>query len=102
MSATEMMKDTQKAISNEFEKVAKVVKSTKKEESREASIDEVAFAELKPELQEFVNKFMTNDSRVKKMTITRCKDVEKLNAIVKFGDDMSKKAALAKLEKLND
>ena len=35
------------------------------------------------------------------MTITRCKDVEKLNAIVKFGDDMSKKAALAKLEKLN-
>ena len=101
MSATEMMKDTQKAISNEFEKVAKVVKSTKKEESREASIDEVAFAELKPELQEFVNKFMTNDSRVKKMTITRCKDVEKLNAIVKFGDDMSKKAALAKLEKLN-
>ena len=27
--------------------------------------------------------------------------VEKLNAIVKFGDDMSKKAALAKLEKLN-
>ena len=100
MSKEEMIADTQKVVSNELKKVAEVVKKAK-QESREASIDEVAFAELKPELQEFINKFMTNDNRVKKMTITRCKDVEKLNSIIKFGDEMSKKMAAAKLEKLN-
>lgn len=102
VSATEMIENTQKAVSEELKKVVKVAEeATKKETSKEADMDEAAFAELKPELQEFIGKFMTNDSRVKKMTIARCKDVEKLNAIVKFGDEMSKKAALAKLEKLN-
>ena len=59
------------------------------------------FVELDSEMQEYIKNFMSKDARVKKMTISRCKDIAKLTAIAKCADEVSKKGALAKLEKLN-
>ena len=44
---------------------------------------------------------MSKDARSKKVVITRLKDVAKLNAIASCADELSSKAAKAKLEKLN-
>lgn len=99
ISASELTNNTQKVVVQELKKVAESV--TPKEDGRSASIDESAFVELEPELQEYIKGFMLKDNRVKKMTIARCKDIKKLTAIAKCADEVSKKGALAKLEKLN-
>jgi len=99
ISASELTNNTQKVVVQELKKVAESV--TPKEDGRSASIDESAFVELEPELQEYIKGFMLKDNRVKKMTIARCKDIAKLTAIAKCADEVSKKSALAKLEKLN-
>ena len=101
ISASKLVENTQEAVANEFKNIAQNIKKEVKEEGRSASIDEAAFVELEPELQQYVTNFMSKDARVKKMTISRCKDIKKLTAIAKCADDVSKKGALAKLEKLN-
>ena len=99
ISASELTNNTQQVVVQELKKVAETV--APKQEGRSASVDESAFVELEPEMQEYIKNFMSKDSRVKKMTISRCKDIKKLTAIAKCADEVSKKGALAKLEKLN-
>lgn len=104
IKASKMAENVQEEVTKELKKVADVIKSEKdkkESKSREAEIDEMAFVELSSEMQQFISSFMEKDSRSKKMVIARCKDVEKLQAIAKCGDNLSKKAALAKLGKLN-
>ena len=96
-----MVENTQQAVVNELKTVSEKLKKEVKEEGRSASIDEAAFVELEPEMQQYISNFMSKDARVRKMTISRCKDIKKLTAIAKCADDVSKKGALAKLEKLN-
>ena len=100
ISASELTNNVQKVV---VEEVKKVVETTKpiKDEGRSASMDEAAFVELDSEMQQYISNFMSKDARVKKMTISRCKDIKKLEAIAKCADEISKKGALAKLEKLN-
>ena len=99
ISASELTENTHKVVAQEIKKVAETV--TPKQEGRSASVDESAFVELDPEMQQYISNFMSKDARVKKMTISRCKDIAKLTAIAKCADEVSKKGALAKLEKLN-
>ena len=101
IKASELVKNTQEVIANELKNVSASVKKEVKDEGRAATIDESAFVELSEDMQQYVSNFMTKDARVKKMTIARCKDIAKLTAIAKCADEVSKKGALAKLEKLN-
>lgn len=98
IKASELVENTQKVVAEEISNIAK---SVKKDEGRAATIDETAFVELSEDMQEYIKTFMSKDSRVRKMTISRCKDIQKLTAIAKCADEVSKKGALAKLEKLN-
>lgn len=100
ISASELTNNVQKVVVEEVKKVVENTKPTK-DEGRSASLDEAAFVELDSEMQQYISNFMSKDARVKKMTISRCKDVKKLEAIAKCADEISKKGALAKLEKLN-
>lgn len=101
IKASELVENTQKIVSAELKKVADSVKKESNDEGRAATVDEAAFVELSEDMQEYVKNFMSKDSRVKKMTISRCKDIQKLTAIAKCADEVSRKGALAKLEKLN-
>lgn len=98
ISASQLTENTQKVVVEELKKVTNI---KPQEEGRSASMDESAFVELDPEMQQYISNFMSKDARVRKMTISRCKDVKKLTAIAKCADEVSKKGALAKLEKLN-
>lgn len=101
ISASKLVANTQEVVANEFKNLAQNIKKEEKQEGRSASVDEAAFVELEPEMQEYIKTFMAKDARNKKVAITKCKDIKKLNAIAKCADEVSKKGALAKLEKLN-
>ena len=98
IKASELVENTQKVVAEEISNIAK---SVKKDEGRAATIEETAFVQLSEDMQEYIKNFMSKDARVRKMTISRCKDIQKLTAIAKCADEVSKKGALAKLEKLN-
>lgn len=100
IKASEFIENTAKVINEEIKNIAPVKET--KNEGRSATIDEAAFVELSEDMQQYIANFMSKDARVKKMTISRCKDIAKLTAIAKCADEVSKKGALAKLEKLND
>lgn len=101
ISASKLVENTQQAVVSELKNVAQNITKEVKEEGRSASFDEAAFVELEPKLQEYIKVFMAKDARSKKVAITKCKDIKKLTAIAKCADEVSKKGALAKLEKLN-
>lgn len=100
LTSSEMVENTQKAINESFQEV---IDSTKvcapKEEKDDFNTD--AFMELSDPMKEYINTFMSKDNRSKKVIITRLKDVEKLKAIASCADELSRKAANAKLVKLN-
>lgn len=103
ITASQLAENTQEAITKEIKKVSETIKSKedKKVVGKTATIDQTAFVELSSELQEYIKEFMTKDSRVKKIVISKCKDIDKLTAISKCADDLSMKAAKTKLEKLD-
>lgn len=100
ITSSEMVENTQKAIN---ETLQEVVDSTvvAKAEVKEDGFNTEEYVKLTPELQEYISTFMSKDARNKKMVITRLKDIAKLNAIASCADELSSKAAKAKLEKLN-
>lgn len=100
ITSSEMVENTQKAIN---ETLQEVVDSTvvAKAEVKEDGFNTEEYVKLTPELQEYISTFMSKDARNKKMVITRLKDIAKLNAIASCADELSAKAAKAKLEKLN-
>lgn len=99
ITSSEMVENTQKVINEKFQEVIDSTVVAKPEESKE-EFDTNAFVKLSPEMQEYLNTFMSKDARGKKMIISRLKDAEKLNVIASFADELSKKAANAKLAKL--
>lgn len=100
ITSSEMIENTQKAINDTLQEV---VESTKvaKPESKDEGFNTEEFVKLSPELQQYISTFMSKDARGRKMIITRLKDATKLNAIASCADELSVKAAKAKLEKLN-
>ena len=100
ITSSEMVENTQKAIN---ETLQDVIDSTKvaKAEPVDDGFNTEEFVKLTPELQQYISTFMSKDARGRKMIITRLKDVAKLNAIASCADELSVKAAKAKLEKLN-
>jgi len=100
VTASQMIEDTQDVIT---EKLQEVIDSTKvaKAEAPKDDFNTTEFVKLSPELQEYISSFMSKDARGKKMIIARLKDITKLNAIIACCDELSVKAAKAKLDKLN-
>lgn len=98
ISSSEMIKNTQEAVKEAFQEVVDSTKIVKAEEKQEFNQD--AFNKLSNEMQEYINTFMSKDARNKKMIISRLKDLEKLSAIASCTDELSVKAAKAKIEKL--
>ena len=100
ITSSEMVENTQKAIN---ETLQEVIDSTvvAKPESKDDGFNTDEFVKLSPELQQYINTFMSKDARGRKMIIARLKDITKLNAIASCADELSVKAAKAKLEKLN-
>lgn len=98
ITSSEMVENTQKAINESLQEVIDSTKVCKPEEKEEFDTD--AFMKLSDDMKAYINTFMSKDARGKKMIIARLKDVQKLNAIASFGDELSKKAAVAKLAKL--
>ena len=100
ITSSEMVENTQKAIN---ETLQEVVDSTvvAKPETKDDGFNTEEYVKLTPELQQYISTFMSKDARSKKVVITRLKDVAKLNAIASCADELSSKAAKAKLEKLN-
>ena len=99
ISSSEMIENTQKAINESLQQVVDSTVVCKPEEKKDDfNVD--AFMQLTPSLQEYIKAFMAKDARQKKMVISRLKDVEKLNAIISCTDELSVKAAQAKLAKL--
>lgn len=100
ITSSEMIENTQKAIN---ETIQEVVDSTvvAKPETKDDGFNTEEYVKLSPELQQYISTFMSKDARGRKMIIARLKDIAKLNAIASCGDELSVKAAKAKLEKLN-
>lgn len=99
ISASEMVKNTQKAINDKFAEIIDSTKVIKAE--KEEGIKEENFFKLSTELQEFISNFLHKDNRSKKLIISRLKDIDKLTAIKDCADEVSSKAAKAKLDKIN-
>lgn len=97
ISASEMTENVDKAIQDQLKVVSETVQSNKKQQEQLSEEEINNFVKLSEEMQDYIKSFMQKDSRSKKMVIARCKDVEKLKAISLCADDLSKKAALAKL-----
>lgn len=97
MTSSELIENTSKAINNSL---AEVIQSTEvvKPESVEEQVD---MSKCSPEELEYITDFMSKDTRVRKVTINRLKDIEKLNIIKNYADEVSKKAAAIRLKKLN-
>ena len=98
VTSSEMIKNTQEAIQESLQEVIDSTKIAKAEEKPE--FNKAAFDKLNPELQAYITSFMSKDARNKKMIISRLKDIEKLSAIVTCADEVSVKAAKAKIEKV--
>ena len=100
VTSSEMVENTQKAIN---ETLQEVIDSTKvaQPETKEDDFNTEEFVKLSPELQQYISTFMSKDARGRKMIIARLKDTTKLNAIASCADELSVKAAKAKLDKLN-
>lgn len=99
ITSSEMVENTQKAIKESLQEVVDSTVVAKAEDKKEDfNVDK--FMELSPEMQEYIKAFMSKDARGKKMIIARLKDVEKLKAIASCTDELSIKAANAKLAKL--
>ena len=99
ISSSEMVENTQKVVNEKLQEVIDSTKVCKPEEQKdEFNVD--AFMKLTPSMQEYINSFMSKDARGKKMIIARLKDIEKLQAIASCTDELSVKAANAKLAKL--
>lgn len=98
ITSSEMIKNTQEAVKEAFQEVVDSTKIVNAEEKQEFNQD--AFNKLSNEMQEYINTFMSKDARNKKMIISRLKDLEKLSAIASCTDELSVKAAKAKIEKL--
>lgn len=98
ITSSEMIKNTQEAISDSLQEVIDSTKVVKAEEKEEFNQD--AFNKLSEEMQDYITSFLNKDARNRKMIISRLKDVEKLSAIASCADELSMKAARAKIEKL--
>ena len=98
ITSSEMIKNTQEAISDSLQEVIDSTKVVKADEKEEFNQD--AFNKLSEEMQDYITSFMNKDARNRKMIISRLKDVEKLSAIASCTDELSMKAARAKIEKL--
>jgi len=99
VSSSEMVKNTQKAINESLQEVIDSTKIAREEEKKE-EFNQTAFDKLSQEMQDYITSFMSKDARNRKMIISRLKDVEKLSAIASCTDELSMKAARAKIEKL--
>lgn len=99
ITSSEMVENTKKAMNEAFQDVIDSTVVCKSEE-RKDDFNVDAFMQLTPSMQEYVKAFMAKDARQKKMIISRLKDAEKLNAIISCADELSVKAAQAKLAKL--
>lgn len=99
ITSSEMVKNTQKAINESLQEVIDSTKVCKPEEPKD-DFNTEEFVKLSPELQTYISSFMNKDARGRKMIISRLKDVEKLKAIASCTDELSIKAAKAKLAKL--
>ena len=99
ITSSEMIENTQKVINEKFQEVIDSTVVAKPEE-KEANFDTDAYVALPAAMKDYINSFMGKDARNKKMIIARLKDVSKLQVIANFADELSKKAALAKLAKL--
>ena len=93
-----MIKNTQKAINESLQEVIDSTVVAKPEEKQEFDSD--AFNKLDSSMQKYIMDFMDKDARQKKMVISRLKDIQKLSAIASCADELSVKAAKAKIEKL--
>ena len=98
ITSSEMIKNTQEAISDSLQEVIDSTKIMRAEEKEEFNQD--AFNKLSEEMQDYITSFLNKDARNRKMIISRLKDVEKLSAIASCTDELSMKAARAKIEKL--
>lgn len=98
ITSSEMIKNTQEAISDSLQEVIDSTKIMRAEEKEDFNQD--AFNKLSEEMQEYITSFLNKDARNRKMIISRLKDVEKLSAIASCTDELSMKAARAKIEKL--
>lgn len=99
ITSSEMVENTQKAINESLQEVIDSTKVAKAEEPKD-DFDTNAFMELSDSMKTYINGFMSKDARGRKMIIARLKDVEKLQAIASCTDELSRKAANAKLAKL--
>lgn len=99
ITSSEMIENTQKAVN---EKLQEVIDSTKVCEPKEEkdNFDTDAYVALTLPMKDYINSFMGKDARNKKMIISRLKDEAKLQVIANFADELSRKAAKAKLTKL--
>ena len=98
ITSSEMIKNTQEVISDSLQKVIDSTKIVKADEKEDFNQD--AFNKLSEEMQDYITSFLNKDARNRKMIISRLKDVEKLSAIASCTDELSMKAARAKIEKL--
>jgi len=98
ITSSEMIKNTQEAIQDSLQEVIDSTKVVKADEKEEFNQD--AFNKLSEEMQDYITSFLNKDARNRKMIISRLKDVEKLSAIASCTDELSMKAARAKIEKL--
>lgn len=98
VTSSEMIKNTQEAIQDSLQEVIDSTVVAKPEEKQEFDSD--AFNKLDSSMQKYIMDFMDKDARQKKMVISRLKDIQKLSAIASCADELSVKAAKAKIEKL--
>ena len=92
VSEAEIVQNTQKEITNALKQAVNTVSETKKSVSKTVNNDTE---------NQTVQAFNTLDNRVKKMSIARMKDINKLTMLAESGDELTQKLAKARLAKLN-
>lgn len=92
VSEAEIVQNTQKEITNALKQAVNTVSETKKSVSKPVNNNTE---------NQTVQAFNTLDNRVKKMSIARMKDINKLTMLAESGDELTQKLATARLAKLN-
>lgn len=88
-------KDTSKEVTKKLTSALTKVAETSNTSKKTKDLDQI------PEkYQEWFQNFLQKDDRKKKMTISSCNDIAKLNIIIQFGDETSVKLAQTKLSKI--